>query len=86
MVALNPCAHANQAAFERLSDAWTNYLLLDGQSEAHPDDVATAEAAIRAQNRLIDACIDCGMPHDGDEFEFAAAMVAAWLVSGSEAA
>lgn len=42
--------------------------------------VAT-RAVIRAHNVLLDACVDCGMPIDGDEFTFAAETVTAWLVA-----
>ena len=34
---------------------------------------------IRAQHRLIDACVDCGMAYDADEFEFAARVTTKFL-------
>lgn len=66
------------AQMERLSTALDAYNRADlayddGSSEA-------AKVCIRAQNVLLDTCVECGMPTDGDEFAFAARMVTRWLV------
>lgn len=42
--------------------------------------VEAAERLIRAQDRLLDACVACGMEVDGDEFAFAAEHVTRFLV------
>lgn len=69
---------ATEAQLEALSTA------LDAYNRADLSDDGSFDAAndcIRAQNRLIDACVDCGMPVDGDEFNWAAQRVAHWLLS-----
>lgn len=67
-----------EARLEALSTAQDAYvradLAFDGSFDA-------ANACIRAQNRLLDACVDCGMDPSDDEFDFAARTVANWLVS-----
>lgn len=65
-----------EAQFEALSDAYDAFNRAD---VADDRSVEAARVAIRAQNRLIDACVDCGMALDGDEFAFAAEIVTAWL-------
>lgn len=73
---------ATEAQMEVLSTVYDRYNLLDA---ADNGSVADAREIIRAQNRLIDACVDCGMRPDGDEFAFAAATVTAWLCSAAAA-
>lgn len=65
------------AQMERLSTALDAYNRAD---LADDESISAARACIRAQNVLIDRCVECGMATDGDEFEFAARMVTRWLV------
>lgn len=64
------------AKLERLMSAYDAWSRLDVTDDGT---VTAAQAIIRAQNVLIDACVDCGMPHDGDEFAFAARHVTRFL-------
>lgn len=68
----------SDAKLEKLSDAFGAYRRADTCDDGS---IGAANACIRAQNRLLDACVDCGMPLDGDEFAFAPAMVTFWLVA-----
>ena len=70
---------ATEAQLEALSTAYDRYNRLDATDTGS---LADAREIIRAQNRLIDACVECGMRPDGDEFSFAANTVTAWLCSG----
>ena len=63
---------------ERLMSAYDAYNRADSGDDGSFD---AARRCIRAQNILIDTCVDCGMPTDGDEFAFAAEHVTRFLVS-----
>lgn len=66
------------AKLERLLTAFDAYNRLDASDDG------TAEAAkrtIRAQNVLLDTCIECGMKPDACEFEFASRVVGRFLVA-----
>ena len=64
------------AKLERLMTALDAYNRLDATDDGT---VAHAQKCIRAQNELIDRCIECGMPHSASEFEFAARHVTRFL-------
>lgn len=66
------------AKLEVLMSAWTAYQYADRADDGSFD---AAKACIKAQNRLVDACVDCGMPTDGDEFAFAAKHVTRFLLA-----
>lgn len=66
------------AKLERLMTAYDAYNRLD---LADDGSIAAAERCIRAQNVLIDACVECGMAPDGDEFAFAARVTTRFLVA-----
>lgn len=68
----------SEAKLEVLSTALDSYNRANGCDDGS---IGAANDCIRAQNRLLDACIDCGMSPDGDEFAFAPAMVTYWLVA-----
>lgn len=66
------------AKLERLMTALDAYIRQDLA------DNGTFEAArriIRAQNVLMDTCIECGMAPDASEFEFANRIVGRFLVT-----
>lgn len=68
------------AAQERLIsayEAWSRADKLDDGS------IGAANDCIRAQNRLIDACLACGMDLDGDEFVFGAKAYARFLLDAA---
>ena len=67
-------------ALEVLNTAWNAHVLADAAVKAGNLTSASVMALCATQSRLIDACMACGMPHDGDENEFAAQTVTAWLV------
>jgi len=69
-----------EQALEVLSTAWSAHLLATGAVKAGDLSNGAVINCINAQNHLFDACLACGMPYDGDETEFAAATVTAWLV------
>ena len=65
---------ATEAALEKLNDAHQALLRL---GEFNGDN---AVAYVRATNRLVDACIGAGMPHDEPDHEaWAAERVTRWL-------
>lgn len=75
-----PFDHAprpSDAKLEVLSTALDAYNRADLSDDGS---FLATQDCIHAQNRLIDACVDCGMPTDGDEFAFAPRMVTRWLV------
>lgn len=67
------------AQLETLSTA------LDASLRAEAADdgsLAAVRLVIRTTNVLLDACIDCGMPHDfADHTAWAAARVTRWLLA-----
>lgn len=66
------------AKLERLMTAFDAYNRLDLSDDGT---VEHAQRCIRAQNVLIDVCVDCGMRPDGDEFAFAAKHTTRFLVT-----
>lgn len=72
----------SEANLERLSSALDAYNRAD---VGYADTPESAKALIRAQNILIDRCVGCGMPADGNEFAFAAETVTHWLTTAGEA-
>lgn len=64
------------AKTEALSTALDAYNRAD---QADDGSFSAAQACVRAQNALVDACVACGMRSDGDEFAFAARAVTKWL-------
>lgn len=66
------------AQLERLMGALDRYNRLDLSDDGT---VAHAQKCIRAQNELIDLCVECGMDHDASEFEFAARVTTIWLLA-----
>ena len=72
-----PANEISVAKLERLMSAYDAYNRLD---LADDGSLEAARDCIRAQNRLIDACVDCGMPTEGDEFAVAAEHVTRFLV------
>lgn len=66
----------SEAKLERLSTARSAY---DRADACDDGSLEAARACIRAQNVLIDACVDCGMAPDACEFEFSARVIANWL-------
>lgn len=66
------------AKLERLMSA------LDAYNRLDLSDDGTVEAArriIRAQNVLLDTCVECGMPPSGDEFAFASRVIGRFLTA-----
>ena len=68
----------SEAKLERLSTAWSAYLLADSAYMAAPS-FDGAKRCIRAQNVLLDTCVECGMDLAASELEFAARVVTDWL-------
>ena len=66
------------AKLERLMGAWDRYTRLDLLDDGT---VAHAQRCIRAQNELLDLCIECGMDHDASEFAFAARVCTNFLLA-----
>lgn len=66
------------AKLERLMTAYDAYNRLDLGDDGS---VEWAQRCIRAQNVLLDTCVDCGMAPDGDEFAFAAAVTTRFLLA-----
>lgn len=66
------------AKLERLMSLLDAYNRLDATDDGT---VAHAQRCIRAQNELLDHCVDCGMATDGDEFEFAARVTTQFLLA-----
>lgn len=66
------------AKLERLLSAYDAYNRADASDDGSFD---AAKRCIRAQNVLIDTCVECGMPTDGDEFAFAAKHTTRFLVA-----
>lgn len=70
----------SEHALEFLNTAWRGYVLAEALVRAGNLTSASVIALCASQSRLIDACVACGMPYDGDENEFAAQIITAWLV------
>lgn len=66
------------AKLERLMSALDAYNRLD---LADDGTVSAAQRCIRAQNVLLDTCVECGMKPDASEFEFANRVVGRFLVT-----
>ncbi len=66
------------AKLERLMTLLDAYNRLDLSDDGT---VAHANRCIRAQNELLDHCVECGMATDGDEFEFAARVTTLFLLA-----
>lgn len=67
----------SDAKLERLMGALDAY----NSADRHDDGShGAAKDCIRAQNVLLDTCIECGMSHDEDEFTWAATVVGYWLL------
>lgn len=66
------------AKLERLMTLFDTYNRLDATDDGT---VAHANRCIRAQNELLDHCVECGMATDGDEFEFAARVTTQYLLA-----
>jgi hypothetical protein len=66
------------AKLERLMTAYDAYNRLDAADDGSSE---AAKRCIRAQNVLLDICVECGMPYEGDEFAFAAKHTTRFLVS-----
>lgn len=69
---------ATEANLEALNDAYTVVLFL-------PDFMVSPDPRghIRAHNILLDAAIDCGMPHDHNDYVgWAGERITQWLLSG----
>jgi hypothetical protein len=64
------------AKLERLMSAYDSYNRLDLADDGSPE---MGRIVIKAQNRLIDECVECGMTYGGDEFEFAARVTTKFL-------
>lgn len=65
----------NEAALERLNDAHQSWVRSWVRLAIEP------QAAVRAESRLFDACIEAGMSHDEpDHCAWASERVARWLV------
>ncbi len=67
----------SDAKRERLLSLLDHYNRLDATDDGT---VAHANRCIRAQNELLDHCVECGMATDGDEFEFAARVTTLFLL------
>lgn len=68
----------SDAKLERLMSLLDAYNRLDATDDGT---VAHANRCIRAQNELLDHCVECGMATDGDEFEFAARVTTQYLLA-----
>ena len=66
------------AKLERLMSLLDHYNRLDATDDGT---VAHANRCIRAQNELMDHCIECGMNHSDSEFEFAARVTTQFLLA-----
>ncbi len=66
------------AKLERLMSLLDAYNRLDATDDGT---VAHANRCIRAQNELLDHCVECGMATDADEFEFAARVTTQFLLA-----
>lgn len=66
------------AKLERLMTLFDAYNRLDATDDGT---VAHANRCIRAQNELMDHCIECGMNHSDSEFEFAARVTTQFLLA-----
>jgi hypothetical protein len=66
------------AKLERLLTAFDAYSRLD---LADDGTVESAKRIIRAQNVLVDTCIECGMDPGASEFEFAPRLIGRFLVA-----
>ena len=66
------------AKLERLMSLLDAYNRLDATDDGT---LAHANRCIRAQNELLDHCVECGMATDGDEFEFAARVTTQFLLA-----
>lgn len=69
------------AQLETLSTALDAFLRAEA-ADSCGDSLNHVRAVIRTTNVLLDACIDCGMPHDfADHTAWAAERVTRWLLA-----
>lgn len=68
----------SEVKLNRLLALFDHYNRLDATDDGT---VAHAQRCIRAQNELLDHCVECGMATDGDEFEFAARVTTQYLLA-----
>ena len=65
---------------ERLMSALDHYNRLDATDDGSFE---AAQRIIRAQNVLIDTCVECGMDPSASEFEFAGRLVGRFLTKAA---